>query len=1424
MCETNTTESDRIIGKKKEEDKLFEMLRNNNVKSKGSLNVIWMDYFYYDIKSIANKITHFSNQSNKKEAYKKYMLVFNININDACIYFKDLLINTFKIYDERKLDYILYIKKHAHKMKNMLFLKYLYNINVLQEDTSICPFSCDNYTNNVIDKFYIIYSNDKYEESKEVQRLHTNLEICRGCICNIFKFLGDLFRYKRQFFNEDKKENEFNSYINYYRSLYYSKYNGYLFTQLGLLYTGTNPIQSLYFYFLSLISCRPSKNRDIIIVYMEQILNKKNKPEAILQLIKDVYPFNDENSETGEYQTENNSDQTCMNNKKEKKLTKKRSKSIENRKEYKKGKQYNSDRENPVEMGSSSDAHSYSRSDSGTYSSSSDNSCSESDNDTCSSTKSFRSKHTCIGDGNNDRKSKRRHRRNKRSEKELTANELLRRICKEEKREISKKKYIKKKNDAYKELKETTVKFYISYFEIIKLLFSKIDMNEFEKKKNEFMYYTNKYVKIQYNNKIDNDLIFKNIIIIVFTLLSLVIYIIINQYEIQRNKIDNFFYGSVNINKYIYKNEQIYFSFILIHEILLSCKYFYNNFYSKYLSIFVYIIYWINNETSLNNTHITKLDNKDNEEKNHLIKLYHEYYKEKATVESCSNNNNKKDCEKKYDNNDDREYLKNGDIIHSIKNLIYSIEIKEEVKFDNRLLYYVLDEDLCVYPFLSDLKFSNEKVRLPKCQDSQANSDSLQESSDLDNSDEEDAIFLKKSIFEKSSSICTDKKEKNNNKLNSYNNLYDHSELRNDYVSTSHDSCSDYSSTQSKEKKKGAKHYEESQMNHKNLIEDKNMHTKYFSNHEKSDKKSHEKIYQIDKIEDKIRILRFYSILNNKSKMENKNKISEEGKIHILKQTNEEYLKTNIKKNNSKRIKVIKNISILSKNDQNKEAANDPLVSCIIANKKLKNKSTNESKTESKNTCYTSDDMDSKTDTASDSHSNDNEDTSESENSKIEKVTNSDNSDQIKSHKSYRKNETRNSSSDYASNDTTSEEYEGSDSRSTKTILNKLGDPKNIVDIQTSLSNKLIVDSKNGEIDLNQQNNNTDMVEAYREHLSSKNEQTPKREVDVCHISIQNNSIPNHDENLYNYRENILSDTCPQKNSNFFSELAKCAKLEYAPSQIQKDNYYDNLKGLMINNNNNYNEINNNTYDQILNDVLGGYRNKNEAEINLNMLNSNPYLNESNKKVVLIDGKNIGTRYKSNYIKYFDIFRIKTVLDYYKFNEYKVKIIIPEEYVMQHDEIFNTHQFIQQESQKGERYSTHNGMNIMNYPNNPNYYSDNNLYKDNSYNIGIGIMPRGENNEFALNTKDLLFFKHLNMLGCLIIHPLENYYQFCIHLIQKFNSGFVTNITISELASKLHKYEQTIQLISPHLISYTFLGHEFLPNPNFKWPSSINME
>ncbi|VTZ68484.1 tetratricopeptide repeat protein, putative [Plasmodium chabaudi chabaudi] len=1399
LCETNTTESDRIIGKKKEEDKLFEMLRNNNVKSKGSLNVIWMDYFYYDIKSIANKITNFSNQSSKKEAYKKYMLVFNININDACIYFKDILINTFKIYDERKLDYILYIKKHAHKRNNMSFLKYLYNINILQEDISICPFSCDNYTNNVIDKFYTIYSNDKYEESKEVQRLHTNLEICRECICNTFKFLGDLFRYKRQFFNEDKKENEFNSYINYYRSLYYSKYNGYLFTQLALLYTGTNPIKALYFYFLSLISCRPSKNRDTIIVYMEQILNKKNKAEAILQFVMDAYTFNDENSESDKDQTENNSDQTCMNNKKEKKIIKKRSKSIENRK----GNQYNSGRENPVETCSSSDVHSYSRNDSGTYSSSNDDSCSENDNDTCNSTKSFRSKHTCIGDGTKGRKSRSRHRRNKGSKKELTTKELLRRICEEEKMEISKKKYIKKKkNDLYKELKETIVKFYISYFEIVKLLFSKIDMNKFEKKKNKFMYYTNKYVKIQYHNKIDNDLIFKNIIVIIFTLLSLIIYIITNQYEIQRNKIDTFFYGTVNINKYIYKNEQIYFSFILIHEILLSCKYFYNNFYPKYLSIFVYVIYWINNETSLNNKHITKLDNKDNEEKNNLIKQYHEYYKKKATADSCSNNK-KNDCEKNiYDKNNDQEYLKNGDIIHSIKDLIYSIKIKEDVKFDNRLLYYVLDEDSCVYPFLNDLKFSNEKGRLPKRYNSQVNSYSLQESSDLDNSDEEDVIFLKKSIFGKSNSICTDKKEKHDNKLNSYNNLYGHSELRNDYVSTSHDSCSDYSGIQSKEKKNETKHYEESQMNHTSLMPDKNKHKKYFSNHENNE----ENIYQIDKIEDKIRILRFYSILNNKSKMGNKNKMSEEGKIKILKQTNEEYLKTNIKKNNSKRIKVIKNITMLSKDDQNKEAANDPLVSCIIANKKIKD--------ESKNTGCTSDDMDSKTDTADVSHSDDNDDKSESENSKIERITNSDNSNQVNSHKSRRKSDTRNSTSGYATNDTASEDYEGIDSRSTKTILNNLGDPKKVADIHTSLSNKFIDDNKHDELDLNQQNNNTDMIEAYRENGSPNNGQTPKREIDVCHIYAQNNSIPNHDEDLYNYREHILSDVCGQKSSNFFSGHAK----------IQKDSYHDSFKGSMINNSNNYNEINNDTYEKMLNDVLGGYRNKNGAEINLNILNSNAYLNESNKKVVLIDGKNIGTRYKSNYIKYFDIFRIKTVLDYYKLNEYKVKIIIPQEYMMQNGEIFNIHHFIQQESPKGERYCTPNEMNKMKYLNNPNYYSNNNLYKNNSYNIGIGVIPRVENNEFALNTKDLLFFKHLNMLGCLITHPLENYYQFCIHLIQKFNSGFVTNITISELASKLHKYEQTIQPIFPHLISYTFLGDEFLPNPDFKWPSSTNME
>ncbi|VTZ77608.1 tetratricopeptide repeat protein, putative [Plasmodium yoelii] len=1625
MCETNMSENDRIILKKKE-DTLFKMLRNNDIESKSSLNSIWIENFYNDIKNIANKIENFSNQSNKKEAYKKYMLAFNINVNDACIYFKDILINIFKIYDERKLDYILYIKKHAKKTNNILFLKYLYNINVLQEDISICPFSCDNYTNNVIDKFYKIYN--KYDESKEIKRLHINLEICRKCICNIFKFLGDLFRYKYKIFNGDEKENEFNSYINYYRSLYYSRSNGYLFTQLSLLYTNINPIKALYFHFLSLISYQPSKSRDTIIIYMEKILDKRNTEEAILQFVKDVYQFNDEHDErdeSDEEETDNNSDHTCVNNKKIKRIIKKRSKSIEHRRKSRKSKhshkrrEYNnSSIEHDIETCSSIEIHSHRKNVTGTYSSSSSSSsgrsCSENGNDTCSSTKSFRSntnkktKHDYIDDEKNGKNRKNEHRRNRRNGRngkngkngssgdELTKKEYLRKNRNKKKMYISKKKN-KRKSDTYKELKETIVKFYISYFKIMKLLFSKIDMNKFEKKKNKFMYYTNKYVKIQYYNKIDNDLIFKNIIVIVFTLLSMIIYIITNQYEIKRNRIDKFFYGKVDINKYIYKNEQIYFSFILIHEILLSCKSFYNNFDSKYLSIFIYIMYWIHNEPSLNNTHITKLDEEDNEEKNNLIKQYHEYYKKKATVGFGYNNYKKKYSEKqKCCKNTDHEYLKNSDIINSIKNLIYSIKIKEDVKFDIRLLYYILDEDSCVHPFLNDLEFLVENIQLPKYQDnrnSQINTYSIQELSDFDDSDEEDIIFLKKTIFGKPSSFSTDKKlKKEKNKLSKYNELYENYELCSNYESTSNDSCSGYSNILSndkkKKKKKKVKQYENFQkINNTNLMVNKNKH-----------KKNDEEIYQMDQLENKIRIIRFYSILNSKNKIDTKNKMSEENKSTILKQTNTEYLKTNIKKNNSKRIKMIKNIEIFSKDVKYKQADNDPLVSCIIANKKLKKKS--------ENTDSPSDDMNNKSDTSDVYHSDANHLKSESENSKIAMITNSNHSDedtedkslyQIKAHKNRRKSGSRNSSSGdsdtrksdtrksdtrksdtrkigsrssgsrnsgsrnsgsrssgsrnsssgdsdtrksdtrksdtrkigsrssgsrnsgsrntgsrnsssgdsdtrksdtrksdtrksdtrktgsrnsgsrnsgsrnsgsrnsssrdggsrdsgsrnsssrnstsgYVSNDATSEDYEDNDSKINKTILNKLCDSKKLTKRQDSL------------------NNNTDIIKTYHENIIPKNEETPKRGIDVCHISVKNNN-----EDLYNNRKNILNDIYVQKNSNF-GESTKCTKLEYLPfSPTQKDSLYDCLQTSIINNGNNNNGNNNNgnnnngnnnngnnngnnnngnsssgnnssgnnssvnneikkgTYEEIVNDVIRNYRNKKEGDISLNILNSNLYFNERNKKVVLLDGKNIGTRYQSNYIKYFDIFRIKTVLDYYKLNEYKVKIIIPQEYVIQHSDTLNIRQLIQNKSQKESTHYTSNGIDEKNYHINANYYSNNHIYKNNGYDINNKIVENNENIEFSLNTKDLLFFKHLNMLGCLITHPLENYYQFCIYIIQKFNSGFVTNITISELASKLHKYEQAIQPIFPHLISYTFLGDEFLPNPDFKWPISNNM-
>lgn len=309
-------ENDKI--EKTKEDILLEYLRDNNIKSCNFLNSIWIYYYYNNIKTLTKKIKELQNEKNNKIDLQKYLLTLSININEAITYFEEILIHVMKAYDQKKYDYVLYMirvtsitNKYANYLKKYEG-KYIYRS--LSNDT----YEYDNYVNNIIDKFHAEEkkrrNNEKEKETSRMEEiknvdiinkiqdrnrtkrtcsnnnmeeeyvhLYKNLELCRICVSSIFKIFGDLFRYKYYFFEESKKVNEIKACINYYNSLNYYGYNGYLFNQICLLYVNYNPIKCMFFYFLSIISHKPSMNRDTIVMFMESILNERKRMSRFME-------------------------------------------------------------------------------------------------------------------------------------------------------------------------------------------------------------------------------------------------------------------------------------------------------------------------------------------------------------------------------------------------------------------------------------------------------------------------------------------------------------------------------------------------------------------------------------------------------------------------------------------------------------------------------------------------------------------------------------------------------------------------------------------------------------------------------------------------------------------------------------------------------------------------------------------------------------------------------------------------------------------------------------------------------------------------------------------------------------------------------------------------------------------------------------
>lgn len=694
ICEVAVDEPE-----KKKEDVLFEYLKDTNSRSRQVLNDIWVYYFYNNISMLIKNIKELARENNceniicrrkpknEKNGVDQYLVTLNINIKSAYEYFDKLLQSIKVAYDYSRHNFIMYINNMEYEQSDEQYYR-LINMTTKSRkfilEDSVIEF--DNHMNNIIDAFYIdekakyriqkhkdigrddiIYKEKEKEmrkACKKMKLLYNNLENTRMCVSNTFRILGDLFRFKCRHFSENKKKNEYLACVNYYRALNYFKFNGYIMNQLSLLYAQTNPIKGLFFYILSLVSINPAPNRDALVMFLERVL-KEGK---------------------------------CLVEKsmEEKKMAERAKWNKEN------GMSYNSG-SNRI----SRNSYGYRNKENMYF--------------------SFKYYKHAIRDiynneeytdynGNNNNKYSHRGSigRNRLRDKRYVGKNALADVDKEL---------------AEKELKLTLIQLYVSYFKIVRLLFSRIDMNKFEKKKNKLLYYINRYVKIQhYNNKGEDKLLFRSICIIIFTLLSIVLYTIVNKHDSTRSKDGFFFYGRVKISKYIYKNEQIYFSFLLIYDILLTCENLYYEFYSDYLSVFIYTLYWLNNEKKIKCVGLDELTPEDGKERMKLIRQYHEDYKKKAMYidmsyikkeSSEASSRKSKHAENKAapryadkgsnvipnandTTNEDIDYT---DIIQNIYDLLKNVKIKNEDKLKDSLLNYKLKEDFYVYPFLNALAF-----------------------------------------------------------------------------------------------------------------------------------------------------------------------------------------------------------------------------------------------------------------------------------------------------------------------------------------------------------------------------------------------------------------------------------------------------------------------------------------------------------------------------------------------------------------------------------------------------------------------------------------------------------------------------------------------------------------------------------------------
>ncbi|CAI7719706.1 tetratricopeptide repeat protein, putative [Plasmodium vivax] len=1468
--------------KKKKEEILFEYIRHSNSKAIQLLNCIWLYCFYKNIKTLGKDVRELQNGKGNGPLLVKYLLTLRININDAYDYFQALLSTALKIYEEKKDEYILHLSKVEGRRNDYFGQAPLSDVHSGDAHLRDLSFGEDSHVNNAIDIFYARHSARGGEQSGdqsdgqsdgqsgdqsdgqrgdrgtsprgEGETLHGRLEIARICVSNLFKILGDLHRYKCYFFEENKKKNEKKACLNYYKALGYYRYSGHLFNQLTLLYTGGNPIKCLFFYFLSLIAVKPAPNRDAVVMFMESVLSGGRGLASRLARLRGGSP----------------------------------------------GRNRIGGRDG---SGGSGGSGRQGRCDSATST-------------------PCRGETSCkLGRGIFYIKTKERHflpsmKGSEDGAKEATHHQrgshhdrMNPRVAKkhtEVKKEGSTNsgERTSKENPAEKDLNEAIFNFYMSYFKIVKLLFSKINMNKFEKKKNKFIYYTNRYIKLQYYSRREDTLMLKNIIFIIFTLLSLVIHIVANQHEKglkkqglaeqglaeqglaeqgltkqglakqghtkqghtkqghtkqgHTNQGGFFFYGGVNVSKYVYKHEQIYFSFLLIHELLLSCEEFYTNFFPSYLSVFIYTLYWFRNEPSVWEVHVGTCTEEDNRERDHLVKQYHEDYRgksvygrrparcERATLHPSAarrppwgRSTGEPHSAKRgsysqavEDPCDDPQLAQNKDIIQSIKDLLIGIKVREEVPLnDNSLLRYKLGEDFCIYPFLSGLQFSSLEggggapsvergCRASSsqwsgppnvaCQEGGPNRGDKQCSqlpceqgthrrishlTNFEDSNEEDVVLLKNPLFVKASGVCingevVDPRGDASKGLHCYHELYDLSAVSGNNAQASEREDAIVEKWYTGERAPYADASQGRNSSRGGSSEGVVPNTRRMAHSGECSQRDHyiaavddiPNDEHLEEVADRVRIMRFRSLTQGGSKG------NDHRSVHVgsvCKGYSAEHAGGEVPQGGCPSAEGITDVLLTADIPLTADvphAEDVPLTEDCASRGKGCQEHTSPigaelCKNEMSCTMSRSDD-DNKTSNVMSDHPNGAQDKSDGSGSyKVHPNGEMNQSDYfnyavLESFHQVRVDALGSISHGVAQNDGSCKHVLGGELNSSSEMTKGSDEANSVPSLGASLE---------------------DISEASSPFAANCPAEANFPIAANCPAEA---NFPIAANSPSEANSPFAANSPSEANSPFAAnptedEMTKWGGMPFQANDPHKGE--GQTQAPMVNPPGGAVHMERTTFASCKRGSSPSRSNHVQPPY---MHNGSALTEEGAKcessslqtKMVILDGKNIGTRYQDNYKKYFDPFRIKVVLNYYRFKRYDVKVVIPQEYVR------------------------HEGDAPSGKTANRGYYH-------------LQVHSSNEGADFILSGDDLLFFQHLHILGCLIIHPLESYYAFCVNLVQRWNSCFVTNVTLSELNMQVGAFEQPpLKGVAAHFISYTFLGDEFLPNPTFRWPSHCKRE